>query len=341
MAWDDVLVAYVSKYTAAIHNEMVTQIKARILHSLDTEANGVLVGTGAGAFIFKTLAQFKTILGLGDAAYKNTGSSTGTLCAGDDSRLSNDRNPTAHKSTHATGGDDALSASDVGAATTSTKLDDFGTPDDNTDLDANTTNHGLLLKATAPAANVLNVVGIANGETSYANKALFDSTNPAMDGTAAPGTSLYASHRDHVHGSDTTLMPRLRAFFTPTYLYASNGAEKSLRCINGYHLQSSSADADYMICPVFCSGSETICDVSIYKNTDRGIFDLYVSNNDTTYNLDSSGYDIYNSSPSAILISVTLTRSLVAGWNYLKFVINSKNVSSSNYYFGIYGVRLR
>ncbi|MDD2281267.1 MAG: hypothetical protein PHT23_06455, partial [Bacteroidales bacterium] len=76
MAWDDVLVAYVSKYTAAIHNEMVTQIKARILHSLDTEANGVLVGTGTGAFIFKTLAQFKVILGLGGGAYLSVGTTT-------------------------------------------------------------------------------------------------------------------------------------------------------------------------------------------------------------------------------------------------------------------------
>jgi hypothetical protein len=91
-----------------------------------------------------------------------------------------------------------------GKASTSQKLDDFGTPDDNTDLNANTTNHGLVLKAVAPAANELNVVGIANGETSYGMKTLFDDTNPAMDGTAASGTSLKAAHRDHVHPSDTS-----------------------------------------------------------------------------------------------------------------------------------------
>lgn len=79
------------------------------------------------------------------------------------------------------------------------KLDDLATPDNNTDLDANATNHGLLLRAVAPAANVLNVVGIANGETIYDNKAIFDGTNPADLGVAAPGTSLIASHRDHVH----------------------------------------------------------------------------------------------------------------------------------------------
>ena len=104
----------------------------------------------------------------------------------------------------------SIAAALAGKAATSQKLDDFGTPDNNTDLNANTTNHGLLLVATAPAANVLNVVGIANGETSYANKALFDGTNPAALGTAAPGTSLIAAHRDHVHANpalDTLAVP--------------------------------------------------------------------------------------------------------------------------------------
>lgn len=95
--------------------------------------------------------------------------------------------PTAHATSHQTGGSDSI------------KLDDFATPDDNTDLNANTTNHGLVVKATAPAANVLNVVGIANGETAYTNKAMLDGTNPADLGVAAPGTSLIAAHRDHVH----------------------------------------------------------------------------------------------------------------------------------------------
>jgi hypothetical protein len=82
---------------------------------------------------------------------------------------------------------------------TATKLDDLTAPDANTDLNASTTKHGLLVAATAPAANLLNVVGIANGETAYTNKAIFDATNPAALGTAGPGTSLTAAHRDHVH----------------------------------------------------------------------------------------------------------------------------------------------
>jgi hypothetical protein len=99
---------------------------------------------------------------------------------------------------------DNIAAHESGKAATSRKLDDFGTPDDNTDLNANTTNHGLVVKAVAPAANLLNVVGIANGETAYTNKAIFDATNPEMNGTAGPGTAVVAAHRDHVHASDTS-----------------------------------------------------------------------------------------------------------------------------------------
>jgi len=65
---------------------------------------------------------------LGDAAYKNTGTTAGTLAAGDDARMTNARTPTAHASTHLTGGADAIqaaTASQPGLATAAqiTKLD--------------------------------------------------------------------------------------------------------------------------------------------------------------------------------------------------------------------------
>ncbi|MEI6296279.1 MAG: hypothetical protein WCO84_01355 [bacterium] len=91
------------------------------------------------------------------------------------------------------------SRSDHKHAITNPALDSLAATTDVTTLNATTTSHGLLLKATAPAANILNVVGIANGETSYTNKALFDATTPVAIGTASAGTSLVAAHRDHVH----------------------------------------------------------------------------------------------------------------------------------------------
>jgi hypothetical protein len=52
-------------------------------HAMATAENDFLVASGAGAFVKRTLAQVKTILGLGDAAYKNTGTVAGTVAAGD------------------------------------------------------------------------------------------------------------------------------------------------------------------------------------------------------------------------------------------------------------------
>ena len=46
-----------------------TALDGKISHSLATAANDVLVASGAGAFVKKTLAELKTILGLGTAAY--------------------------------------------------------------------------------------------------------------------------------------------------------------------------------------------------------------------------------------------------------------------------------
>jgi hypothetical protein len=93
------------------------------------------------------------------------------------------------------------SRSDHKHAITNPKLDSLATPDATTTLDSNTTQHGLLLQAVAPASGLMNFVGITNGETVYLNKPLFDTTNPAANGAASPGTQLIAARRDHVHPS--------------------------------------------------------------------------------------------------------------------------------------------
>lgn len=81
----------------------------KIKHALATAVNDFLVASGAGAFVKKTLAETKTILGLA------FGTTAGTYCQGNDTRLSDARTPALHKASHTTGGTDALTAANVGA----------------------------------------------------------------------------------------------------------------------------------------------------------------------------------------------------------------------------------
>lgn len=124
--------------------------------------------------------------------------------------------PAAHASSHQSGGSDPI------------KLDDLAAPDDNTDLNASTTAHGLLVKATAPAAGLINFAGIGNGETAYTNKALFDATTPAaLASAAATGSATVAARRDHVHA-----VPKLDDCAAPddnTDLNASTSAHGLLK----------------------------------------------------------------------------------------------------------------
>lgn len=75
------------------------------------------------------------------------GTAAGTFCQGNDSRLSDARTPTGHHTSHESGGSDAI------------KLDDLAAPDDNTDLNASTTKHGLLLKLDGSTSKFLRADG--------------------------------------------------------------------------------------------------------------------------------------------------------------------------------------
>jgi hypothetical protein len=94
----------------------------------------------------------------GGAATLNVGTSVGTVAAGDDSRLTNARTPTAHASTHVTGGTDAIqsaTSSQDGLATSTqiTKLDGIEALADVTDA----TN-------VAAAGAVMNTLADAKGD---------------------------------------------------------------------------------------------------------------------------------------------------------------------------------
>jgi hypothetical protein len=78
---------------------------------------------------------------------RTLGTGATSACAGNDSRLSDARTPTSHASSHQSGGSDAI------------RLDDVAAPDDNTDLNATTSAHGLLPKLGGGSVNFLRADG--------------------------------------------------------------------------------------------------------------------------------------------------------------------------------------
>lgn len=140
---------------ARMNTELIAYLKATDIDTL-AELNALiadadLVSTthahtgGLGAQIaYSSLSGLPT---LGGAASLNVGTTAGTVAAGNDSRLSDQRSPTAHATSHKTGGSDAI------------KLDELAAPTDVTTLNATVSAHGLLPKLGGGTTNYLRADG--------------------------------------------------------------------------------------------------------------------------------------------------------------------------------------
>lgn len=164
-------------------------------------------------------AAMRTNLGLGGAAVLNVGTTTGTVAAGDDSRMEDARTPTAHASTHTNGTDDIqdATAAQKGLATAAqiTKLDGIEASADVTDA-ANVAAAGALMTSalgtgveTALAVNVGSAgAHVVNGGA-LGTPSSGTLTNcaglPVAGIEASTSTALGVGSLEIGHASDTTL----------------------------------------------------------------------------------------------------------------------------------------
>jgi hypothetical protein len=101
----------------------LTDARTPTSHDHGNITNAGAIGTTSGQIVVTTtngaLTTAATISSASVTGLPTAGTGSSNYCAGDDSRLSNSRTPSAHKTSHATGGTDALTAADIGAAAVS------------------------------------------------------------------------------------------------------------------------------------------------------------------------------------------------------------------------------
>lgn len=114
-----------------------------------------------------------------------TGTTSLTVCIGDDVRLSDSRTPLVHAVSHKSGGADAI------------KLDELAAPTDVTTLDASTTAHGLMQKYPGWTTNFLR----ADGAFAAPTAAAADPSYIPGSFTVVTETQRFAPHRLKMTGS--------------------------------------------------------------------------------------------------------------------------------------------
>lgn len=127
----------------------------------------------------------RTNLGLGGAATLAVGTTGGTVAAGDDSRLTNARTPTAHQATHEPGGTDPLTV-DAAAGTGSLRTIGTGA------TQAAAGNDSRIVGATQKAANLSDLTNPTTARTNLGFTQATTIAHVATNNTAALLTDLVA-----------------------------------------------------------------------------------------------------------------------------------------------------
>lgn len=132
------------------------------------------------------------------------------------------------------------------------------------------------------------------------------------------------------------IQPKTRQFNRCAYLTDSTNVELKMNSCGGIDRATTLGSGHKLYYYPFCVGGETTIDINVSKGSNRCMFDLYVNNV-----LDSSGYDLYNSSTVDATVTISLSQAIVAGFNEIRIVVNGKNGSSTGYDPAVYGVRIR
>lgn len=143
------------------------------------------------------------------------GTGAGTFCQGNDSRLSDARTPTAHATSHQSGGSDAV------------KLDDLAAPDDNTDLNASASAHGLLRKLSNVSTEFLN----GQGNWVTPSGSVFGS-DPQLEVSEGTSTTTSSTMQDKVTLTTPALTGTYRVAFFCEIMIGTANARHQCRLYN-------------------------------------------------------------------------------------------------------------
>lgn len=155
-----------------------------------------------------------------NGAQQKYGSAANTAAEGNDVRLSDARTPLAHKTSHENGGTDEISVAGLSGlladgqtplahktshqsgGSDAIKLDDLAAPDDNTDLNASTSAHGLMQKYPGGTSNFLRSDGAFAAPTSTPA----DLANAPGSFTLVTATFRVMADRLEINGTEEVIL---------------------------------------------------------------------------------------------------------------------------------------